>query len=355
MDRRQFLAVAGAVALAGCGSDGGDGEGDGGEDEDPLENAPTVQEMDEKEFDASGEFEIVDVDHPKQVKVGEGHTIGITVKNVGEEKRVVLWNPERKFADADGWQKVEVVGPEIKPGETGTVETMGRISYERAGEVQYRVPDHDVTWSYEVEPVDIDVWIESTSLVEIEKPYESDPVPVAEIVLSNRGDDLTDRFSLTVDWFDSDGNDIVSRDSMAPPLASGERASLRIDPTTEMRDGYDRIETFDVTLGTVEPLFSTDPEGIVVVDEQLLTSESDTRLRVTVRNDRDSEAEWVTVFGKVTDSAGTVIGWASGPGPWADTGFPAGETVQLDLEPNTGGRDDAVAGHEVLVVEESHW
>jgi hypothetical protein len=350
MDRREFLWVVGGVALAGC-ADGGDGE---------TATGPTATDTEEGDFEfkSGGEFEIVAVDHPEQVRVDESHTVDITVENVGEERGTFGATLQWTFADEDEWREVTQYMAVLDPDETTVVKAAKWLSYDRAGEVQLRVQGYEGTWSYGVEgkktdtPADIDVAVESASLRAVETTWASDPMPGVDVTLTNRGETTTSMFGLTIEWFDGDGANIGTTEDFAPPLAGGETARIRVIPLGDFEgDNYRHIEDFELTVESAEPIETVDPDGIIVVDEQLVRTEGETSLRVRVRNERDSQPGLLSVYAKFMDSSGTVIGW-----DWrtaAMTDFPPGETVELELEPDRGVSDDAVAAYDLLVVDES--
>lgn len=342
MDRRQFLAVVGGVVLAGCGSDGGDG-GDGAADGngDPVVNYTVT-------VNTPGEFEIIDVESPRAVNVGEPHHVRFTVENVGEKKGYVQWELEWKFVDANEWESAELVGPELAPGDTGTIETFEPLQYERTGDVEFRVPAHEASWSYEVEEVGINVSIDSTSIVEVGIPSQEAPALLAQAAITNAGEDLTDTFDVTVDWFEGDGTHIGSSEVEVPPVSGGETVSPRFSPPPGVQDASDRIETIDVALGSIDPLYASQPADIVVENEQLLTETDDLTLQATLRNDGDDERGYLETFAKFEDDDGTVIGW-----DWTTvTDVPAGEAVQIEFDAATGGRDDDVTDYQLLVFDE---
>lgn len=175
--RRELLAVLGSsgfIALAGCAGDGDDGDDDDSDDtvddgsDDPEdtdddsddgEDSPEPDDddgdddvdTDDDDDDDEPEpaaFDIVDVDHPDEVEVGEDHTIGITVENVGGETGDFEEMLEISVAAEPGWEEVGLYGVgDVDPGETAT-ESTEPFAFDEPATVQYRIVDAE--WEYDV-------------------------------------------------------------------------------------------------------------------------------------------------------------------------------------------------------------
>jgi len=178
--RRRLLGVAGAgliTSIAGCSSDdGGDGPdtdteeiedtesnssdntsdassgSNGGDDEENREETETGGE-DREETESEEEdikpasFEIIEVNHPEEVEVGEMHTFSITVENTGGEDGTFEELLETSVEGDEEWENVRQINLNVPGGETATWES-DTTRIDDPGVLQYRLAETE--WSYEV-------------------------------------------------------------------------------------------------------------------------------------------------------------------------------------------------------------
>lgn len=117
-------------------------------EETTTEEDTTTEEETTEEPDPAA-FEIVSVDHPSTVEVGEAHRFSITVKNTGEQPGEYRELLEASQEGLDEWENIGYVEvSDIEPGATKTWET-DEFSYSEPGTIQFRIGDTE--WSYDVE------------------------------------------------------------------------------------------------------------------------------------------------------------------------------------------------------------
>lgn len=178
IDRREYLTLLGLSAtgaIAGCADDDGDDSGDEADDTGETDDSATDEGSDEEtepaETDDEGEetseadqdssegsddddedepgpaaFEIVDVQHPDEVEVGEEHTIGITVENVGGQTGDFQEMLQISTTAEPGWEDVGLYGiGDVEPGETAT-ESTDPFAFDEPATYQFRIADTE--WEY---------------------------------------------------------------------------------------------------------------------------------------------------------------------------------------------------------------
>lgn len=144
MNRRQFIAGFGGVGLAGC-MGGNDTPTEGAVSPTPTPTpAPTpiveqsTSPTDETVTARSGWFELVGVDAPREVELGESYTLTFSVRNTSERTRTfstrlgVRFPGSEEQVDPDPWQAVVV------PGATATLESRP-FTGRRLGTVHHRL------------------------------------------------------------------------------------------------------------------------------------------------------------------------------------------------------------------------
>lgn len=181
LQRREYLALTSLLAtgaLAGCsgeddeggdddgsGDDGGSGDtgdggtgdtddngetgesDDGGQSDDGSDQDDSEND-DDTEEDEPAQFEIVEVDHPDEVEVGEEHTISVTVENVGGQSGDFEETLEISTAAEPNWEEVGPYGiSDVASGETAT-ESSDPFSFDEAATYQFRLAEAE--WEYDV-------------------------------------------------------------------------------------------------------------------------------------------------------------------------------------------------------------
>ena len=145
LSRRHYLALTGLTAaslVAGCSGD---------DDTDDTEDDDTDDTEDEEEDPDPAAFEIVDVDYPTEVDVGEEHTISVTVENVGGQTGDFEEMLEISVAADPAWEDVGLYGiGNVEPGETAT-ESTDSFAFDEPATYQFRIGDTE--WEYDANPV----------------------------------------------------------------------------------------------------------------------------------------------------------------------------------------------------------
>lgn len=165
MNRRRYLKVAAvgvSASVAGCSSEQEEGtqgtEPDSAQTttetentENPATEASTQTEEEPTEEGteaAPAKFEVVQVQHPDSVKVGEEHRFSITVENTGGQSGTFEKLLEVSVEGESDWENAGYVTLEgIEPGQTDTWES-DSFSFDSPFTVQYRLGDKE--WSYPV-------------------------------------------------------------------------------------------------------------------------------------------------------------------------------------------------------------
>lgn len=174
--RRRVLGMTGvglSAAIAGCGSSGDDSDGSDGDanedevaddssngdtstgsdgsDENDGANNEEQEEEDEEEEDEEpvepASFEIVEVDHPEEVEVGEEHTFSFTVENTGGEDGTFEELLEFSVEGTDQWENVGMIELDVPAGETATWES-NPAAFDQPGSLQFRLDETE--WGYDV-------------------------------------------------------------------------------------------------------------------------------------------------------------------------------------------------------------
>jgi len=130
-----------------------EGNGEDSQDEDGTEegNGEDSEEDSEEENDEEdvepASFEIVEVNHPEEVEVGETHTFSFTVENTGGEDGTFEELLEISVGGTDEWESLGQVQLDIPAGETATWES-NSTDFDNPAVVQFRLGETE--WSYEV-------------------------------------------------------------------------------------------------------------------------------------------------------------------------------------------------------------
>lgn len=149
MNRRQFLAGLGATGLAGCSGGGGPQTGtrvSPAPNPSPAERAsptPTstgghTPTADARVATSAEGFELVAIDAPAEVELGESYTLAFSVRNGSERTRtfsasVVTDAPgSAEWTDPGSWRET------LEPGETATLESRA-FTGRRLGTVHHRL------------------------------------------------------------------------------------------------------------------------------------------------------------------------------------------------------------------------
>lgn len=383
MDRRHFLAMFGTVAVAGCSGDGDTGSDDPPTDSPTATSTPTVTAVGSTpaadataapSTETAGQtandtptptdtatpteeptptetatpdpatFEVVSTGSPDTIQVGEEHTISVTVENVGGQSGAFEGTLQLSIVGESRWEDVGVIALEdVDPGSTATW-TSDSFTYEDAYELQFRIAEYGTRFSYDVVIPEPEIEIGDTQLVEVDRGYEVRPM--AEVEVTNTGEGPTGNFSITVDWYDGEGNYLASTDTDIPTLAADETWLPRTDPFIDV-ENTDAIADFDVSVGQVEGTASLDPESVSLTDDQLQASEENVLVRGTAQNNREETLSYLGVAVKVYNAQEEIIGHAY----TNESDIAAGGTLNFEVEPDTNGRNGLVESHDVALSE----
>lgn len=349
MDRRQYLGLACAAALAGCSDDTDASNGDGGSQTttDPAAQTaetttaePTAAETETTSTEA--EFEIVAVDAPNRVEVEEAHSIGIDVKNVGRASGDFQATLQVSTAESSQWEDVTQIAIEdIAPGETKTWESE-TLSFDQPRDVRLRLEGYETVAEYEVISPEADVVFGDSRLVEVD--VDGATHRMAEVEVVNRGSSPAGRVPVTIDWYDESESYLASSETSIPALAGQTTWIPRVDPKYDISDASE-IAGFEPNLGQIKAAPTLDPDGITLVSDELLASEQEVIVRGEVENERESAINYLQIVANVHNADGAIIGSSSAN----ELNVPAGERFRFELQFDTAGRNGAVESHSVIV------
>lgn len=164
--RRRVLAASGlaiSAAIAGCGGSDDEGDDDGADDEvpedtpeddpEPDEDTPTPDQDDDDDDVEPAEFQIVNVNHPDEVDVGESHTIEIAVENVGGEAGTYNGLLELSIAGVDEYENLGRMQVDIEAGETETW-VSNEVDYGEPATLQFRIEDTEFEYTVAAATID---------------------------------------------------------------------------------------------------------------------------------------------------------------------------------------------------------
>jgi len=345
MRRRTYLVTtAGILSIAGCSESSDDTNGGGTQDTTEKETNTETQTEPGTTTSGGETFEIVEIVAPEQVQAGEPHTYTIRVRNTGDEQGTFEATLEVSTADTTRWEEAGPVQIEnIPPGEIGEF-TPEEFTFDEAYQLQYRLAEYDVEWSYDIVVPQPNIAVGESSLLQVDTGYETRPM--AGVLVTNDGDSPTKQLEVTADWLDSNGDYIASSTASIQTLGVDETWSARIDPNIDV-DDYSAIDDFEISVGNAAPATSLNPDDVTLSGVELRASESQVLVRGQVQNKRDSTLGYVEVVAKVYNAAGDVIGWKR----TNETDVSPGDVLRFELEPDTKGRNGDVESHKAVVAD----
>jgi len=144
MNRRQYVALLGTAAVAGCTS-GGSGGGGGTDTQTQTPTAtPTATA-------APPEYELVSVEAAERVEIGEDWSFAWTVRNTGGQDGVVTTTVSAREAGGE-WQSLDQeLELEVPAGETATWQSEAS-PFSFLGELTYRLDRFDATYTVTIVP-----------------------------------------------------------------------------------------------------------------------------------------------------------------------------------------------------------
>lgn len=178
-----------------------------------------------------------------------------------------------------------------------------------------------------------------TELVVDDSGFTTDVYVAAEVV--NRGDGASGRVTLTVNWFDADGNYIDDSRAYLATLGAGETWLARV---TFLGTGAEEVDDFEIS-GEFETEHPRDPSDAELVDSDLLTGDEEVKITGQVENRSDDEIDYIEVIGKLYDGDGNVLATDLAN----QSGVPGGETWRFELNWLVFDRADQVADYDVLL------
>lgn len=172
----------------------------------------------------------------------------------------------------------------------------------------------------------------------IEDPEAGDG-PVVELLIENRGDGASGSVDLSVDWLDDADGVLATAESRVETIRAGETWVARYHAESSWADD---VAGFDPEKGIGDA--ATTPDGWVLVDGSVDTTDGNAEVSGTLRYDGDGDPAGDQVVARVFDGDDRLL--ADG----VQDGDLAGEEVDVavTLEPSL---PDDVVDFEVLVVE----
>lgn len=339
MHRRQYLAASlglGALGLPGCSSSNPTTGTEGTENTTTRDSTATETATETEDPDPAS-FEIVSVDAPDEVDVGEEHTFSITVENTGGQTGTFEETAEISVGSNPSWDEIGTITIEdIPPGETRTWESTSGV-FDQAMTVQYRLGETE--WQYEVVSVQPDIQIQQHDLVVEQGEYSTDVYVAATVI--NDGDAAASRISLTVNWFDEDGNYIDDSLGTCHALDVGETWAARVVFFTSEPD---RVADYEISVDTVEGRPTT-PAGVTLTDSRLLVGDNEAKVTGTVENSHSETLDYLEAAVKFYDADGVVLFTEY----TNKTTVTAGETWDFEVETLLVDRLNQIESYEVVL------
>ena len=182
-----------------------------------------------------------------------------------------------------------------------------------------------------------DVTIGSTELVTKEDDFFTRKWVAATV--TNEGDAASGQITLTVEWYDSEGNYLTDTNEYLESLGPGETWAARVEKLTDVEEVADYEISGEYETDPLQP-----PDGVELVKSELQIGE-EPQISGEVANTTEESLDYIEAIGKLYDGDGVVLGSEY----TNETDIPADTNWAFTLEWLVFDRTDQVEDHKVLL------